>query len=361
MSWGQPENLWEEVRTAGLMPASVAYAAGSYMRTVAYATRLLKRERLPIPVVSVGNLTCGGTGKTPVTIDIANRLAEAGWRPAVLSRGYRRQSKVPYLVLEDDTSAQEAGDEPVLIHQNLPAGTVIVGARRAVTGRLAVELGCNVAVLDDGFQHIQLARNYDVVLVDYNDNPERDSVLPSGRLREPIVALGRATSVVIARAPEGLDAARVADLRSMIRKHNPHADITVCKFRPYADVDLAGARVVAFAGIARPSGFQASVSQLGATLTAFEKFPDHHWYTVKDVHKLANLVRTRRADLIVTTEKDRVKLPREFFAVGVPIVTVRQRTVWLGEPPQAVTELIGQSGQARASNSSRSLVGNASK
>ena len=194
MSWGNPETPQEKFLAKLLLPASAGFGLGLYARMMAYNWKLLKQTKVSVPVISIGNITCGGTGKTPVTIDLTQRLTEMGYKVGVLSRGYKRLSKERILVVSngngDIRSCAESGDEPYLIAQSVPEAVVIVGSKRIDTAPLAVHrYGCDILLLDDGFQHFPLARNSDIVLLDYNDELTKDHLLPAGRLREPLSAL----------------------------------------------------------------------------------------------------------------------------------------------------------------------------
>ncbi|MGH9553974.1 MAG: tetraacyldisaccharide 4'-kinase, partial [Terriglobales bacterium] len=298
------------------------------------------------PVISIGNLTVGGTGKTPVTIDLARRLSEKNLKVAVLSRGYERKSAEPQVVVSDGSrllaTCEDAGDEPFLIARSVPSAVVISGSDRVATGARAVtEFGAQVILLDDGFQHIRLKRSFDIVLIDYNDDLECDALLPAGRLREPLSALGRATSIVITKVPVGCDSDRIMQISSIIRKHNKRADISYCQFKPSCSENLKGERVLALCGIARPEQFLDSINQLGGTVVKSCVYPDHHWYTEQEIETLDSLVRKNKATCVVTTEKDYVRIAKHDH-VPCPIVTVRQEANWLGEIPHCIDYLTGK-------------------
>ena len=339
MSWGSPRNFFEHVVQTTLLPASVAYGVGSYVRTVGYATSALKRRRLPAHVISVGNLTCGGTGKTPVTIDLAKELIRQGYRVAILSRGYKRKSTAPYVVVSDGNnilaSCQESGDEPYLIAKLLKKCVVIVGSDRVKTGQVAIEqFRADILILDDGFQHIRLRRDQDLVLCDYSEDLDEQYLLPAGRLREPVSAIGRATSIAVTKVPVGCDPEAMAKITTLLRRYNQHADISFCQFKAVPSQSIKASRVVAFCGIAKPEPFFNTLSALGATVMKSVSFPDHHWYSEKEVAALEAEVTKHKADFLVTTAKDMVRLDTT-HQIQCPIVTVEQETVWLGEPPQA--------------------------
>lgn len=353
MSWGNPQTSQEKLFYGLLSPLSVGYGVGSYFRLAAYSKGYVKRVRLPIPVVSVGNITCGGTGKTPMAIDVTRRLIAAGYKVGVLSRGYARKSKQKVTVVSDGKGefaiCEEAGDEPLLIALSVPEAVVIVGSSRSETAALAIEkFGVDAIVLDDGFQHIRLERDLDVVLIDYNDDPENDMLLPAGRLREPLSALNRAKVVVITKVPPIPDEERMEKLKAVIRKHAQRAEIAAVRFVPKrlrtnsgaAPLEqLKGQRVVAFCGVARPEGFAATLNQLGCTVVQMKGFSDHHWYNPDELKMLEKLMRNSNASAVVTTEKDMVKIaPHD--RLNQHLVAVEIGVEWLGPLPSHISNMM---------------------
>lgn len=353
MSWGNPQSSQEKILYGLISPLSVGYGIGSYFRLAAYSKGYMKRIKLPIPVVSVGNITCGGTGKTPMAIDITRRLIAAGYKVAVLSRGYARKSKQKVTVVSngkgDFALCEDAGDEPLLIAMSVPEAVVIVGSSRAETAALAIEqYNADVIVLDDGFQHIRLERDLDIVLVDYNDDPENDMLLPAGRLREPLSALNRARVVIITKVPAQPDQERLEKLRATIRKHTDRAEIAEARFVPKglrtnsgaAPLEqLKGQRVVAFCGVARPEGFASTLNQLGCTVVHLKSFSDHHWYTPDELKMLEKLMRESNASAVVTTEKDMVKIaPHD--RLNQHLIAVEIGVEWLGPLPSHISDMM---------------------
>jgi tetraacyldisaccharide 4'-kinase len=279
------------------------------------------RRRLARPVVSVGNLSVGGTGKTPLVAALARWLVAAGQRPAILSRGYARRvtSRDPLVVSDGQrvhADASHAGDEPLMLARLVPGAVVVVSADRHAAGVVAERtLGATVHVLDDGFQHLPLARDLDIV-VTRAGALATDAVLPKGRLREPIAALARAQFLVVvgasdeaaqaeARAygvPVGLGAAR--RLEAPIAVHGPAPDRT----RP----------VVVMAGIGQPAQFVDALAADGWIVADACFYRDHYWYTDDDLAAVAVRVRASRAWGIATTDKDAVRIER----LGPPPVPV---------------------------------------
>jgi tetraacyldisaccharide 4'-kinase len=349
MSWGNPENAAESFLASVLRPASAAYGVGAYARLVGYSSGLLRRHRLDAPVISIGNITCGGTGKTPLTIDLASRLIAAGRKVGILSRGYKRRSQDDVVIVSDGrhtlAPVRDAGDEPYMVARSVKEAAVIVGARRHITGAIATALyDCDALILDDGFQHLQVTRDADLVLIDYNDDPENDALLPAGRLREPLSALSRADHVVITRVPENPDQHRLSKLTAIIARRAPNALQSACRFIPHGlrpidcpevEVEaqaLSGVKVIALAGIARPETFVADLERLGAKVVGTCIFPDHHWYTPQNLKNLRRHLAVSGAELVVTTVKDSVRIDAE-AARCLPLSVLEIKTQWLGPVP----------------------------
>ena len=353
MSWGNPSNTKERALAALLWPAATAYGVGAFSRLLAYNTGLIKQRKLEVPVISVGNITVGGTGKTPITVDLARRLHIAGHKVGILSRGYKRKSQAKRIIVSDGqhllSSSFECGDEPYMMAQSLPKCVVIVGADRSENAMIAInKFGCTALILDDGFQHFKVKRNSDVALIDYNDELENDHLLPAGRLREPLSGLVRADWVVITKVAEQPDPDKLDRLHALIAKNAPHAKVTSCRIKAAAlqaygsDVQmpadaLEGTKVFAFCGLAKPELFFDSLRELGAEVTGTRSFPDHHWFTPREVDELRTAMEETGAEMLVTTEKDAVRLIPELVqnaAVGI----VKQKVEWLGIVPVLETQ-----------------------
>jgi tetraacyldisaccharide 4'-kinase len=294
-----------------LLGALFASAAG--LRRAAYERGILRRARLDGPVVSVGNLGVGGSGKTPVVRRVAETLRDAGAPVAVLSRGYGGRFRGEALVVSDGTSvtstADEAGDEPVMLARALPGVVVAVGPRRDVVGR-AVEarFGRRVHVLDDGFQHLRLARDLDLVCLDVADLDDRP--LPAGRLRESPSALGRASLVLLTRVEAaGEDELRRLEARlgaeRTLRVHRRVAGFRTLDGQPAP----APARAFLLAAIARPERLEHDTAAEGATVVGRAFYRDHHRFTAGELAAAAARAAAAGADAIVTTAKDAVRLP----------------------------------------------------
>jgi tetraacyldisaccharide 4'-kinase len=270
---------------------------------------VLHERRLAWPVVSVGSLSAGGAGKTPVVIALVRLLAEHGWTVDVLSRGYGREGKDVQLVLpQGETAARFFGDEPVLIVQRT-AAPVWVGRDRFAAGEAAEAFHegkvQGVHVLDDGFQHRRLARVFDVVLVTAEDLD--DALLPAGNLREPLGALARADAVVVRE--EEADAVRER-VRPFLRDGTPLWTVRrKLRFPAPLGVFGAGLRPLAFCAIARPEGFVGMLKAAGCGVVDAVVFRDHASYGGREIEQVLRFARELKATGLVTTEKDAVKLP----------------------------------------------------
>ncbi len=297
----------------------IPYRLGMATRNELYARGLLRTARLSCPVISIGNITTGGTGKTPLTIWLARLLKEKGYRPAVLSRGYGGRSKEAVTVVTDGREIladyREAGDEPLLIAQSLQGVPVLTGPRRFVTGTRAIkEFGADVLILDDGFQHRQLYRDLDIVLLDQEKPVGNGQLLPAGPLREPPAVLNRADIFILtggaggAEAPlPGLPALRRGS--PVFHCYRKPVSVRAGKAEPLRPLSfLKGKKVYAFAGIAQPQSFCRTLKQLQASIAGFSAFADHHAFTPQDIEKLQAQARRSQAELLITTEKDAVRL-----------------------------------------------------
>ncbi len=307
-----------------LFVVSLVYRAVVGIRNFLYKCGLLSTQSVTCPVISVGNIMVGGTGKTPTVIMLADMLKGHGWRPAVLSRGYggKRKNKNDAAVVSDGKAffmgPREAGDEPVQIAESLPSVPVIVGADRALAGRLAIEkLGANVLILDDGFQHRQLTRDIDIVLLDEERPFGNGFLLPRGGLREPHRALKRADTVILTTGGSHDGPLGTGFHCSHVFRgcRTPVNLIRGFDNNKYPLADLSGKSVCAFSGIARPEGFQSMLKPLCSDLTSLIPFPDHHIYTVGDIEHIRKKYRDCGAHMLVTTVKDGVKLKEwpDFF------------------------------------------------
>ena len=302
------------------------------IRYFLYRTGVLRRYPLGIQVISIGNVTAGGTGKTPVTEIFARTLASAGRKVAILSRGYRRK-EAPWwrrvftqvveqpLVVSDGKrvllDSATGGDEPYMLASNLPGVAVIVDRNRVKAGRYAVKrLGCDTLILDDGFQYQKLKHSIEVVLVDSTNPFGNGNLLPRGILREPIRNIRRADIIFLTKCRGDVSA-----VREEIRRYNTTAEIVECNHAPKVLKDvwsreefpldwLQGKTLCTLSGIASPKGFENSLRHLGAKVVWCERYADHHRYDSSEVLYALNRTADMGADALVTTEKDAVRFPR---------------------------------------------------
>ncbi len=319
-----------------LSALSLVYGLVVSLRQALYRLRILKTNELPCRVISVGNLTLGGTGKTPMVISISELLLKKQRRPMVVSRGYGRKNASAMLVVSDGHSllvdSRHGGDEPFLIASKLPGVPVVVGPDRYQAARSVLKrFNPDTVVLDDGFQHIQLRRALDVVLVDALDPFGNGKLFPAGILREPLTALKRAHAVVITRADQSEGAGR---LKAIIREKTG-ARLFTSRLAPLDMVEgrtgtvrplssLARARVLALAGIARPASFVSLLKSLGAAVAAECVYPDHYVFEKSDLAEVYKKAADEKVDIIITTEKDAVRL-NNFNADGIWALRVEQR------------------------------------
>jgi tetraacyldisaccharide 4'-kinase len=326
-----------------LYALSLVYRGVVQLRIALYRTGIFNHYALPCPIISIGNITTGGTGKTPMVILVTQILRQHGKRVAILSRGYRRHGfpcTANVLVCDGGASetlaVQLVGDEPLLIarkfHQQsaarLPDVVVIVGKQRYLAGKFAIErFQPDVLLLDDGFQYLQLERTCDLVLIDATSPFGGEYLLPAGFLREPLENLARAHAFMITRSDEVAD---ISPIRQRLHQINPNSPIFtgshICDGLKKAGTDeqlaietLKGQRLLGVSGLANPASFHRLLTQLGLTIAKFLDFPDHHWYTEQDAHTIRRIISEHHIDALMTTEKDETKLSLHSDMLDVPI------------------------------------------
>ena len=316
-----------------LLPLVPLYQFALGLRELRLRSGLEPVRRLRRPVISIGSLSAGGAGKTPLTVALVQALARRGVSVDVLSRGYARRSRIAARV-DPGGAAEDFGDEPLLIAREA-AVPVYVAAQRYEAGLLAeADLTAGVHLLDDGFQHRQLHRDVNILLLDRRDWFD-DRLLPAGNLREPLAAACRATVVAIPADDEA------PELEVALRAWGWHGP--VWRLRRHIEVPPVDAPVTAFCGIARPAQFFESLESGGLQLAARLPFPDHYRYTARDLDRIVSVCRAAGARAIVTTEKDRVRLGAlaASFPEELPLCTARLR-VEIEEEDAAIAFLMSQ-------------------
>ncbi|HEV8199106.1 MAG TPA: tetraacyldisaccharide 4'-kinase [Candidatus Polarisedimenticolia bacterium] len=320
---------------AALALPALLYRGAIRLRNGLYDRGLLPSASLAWPVVSIGNLTVGGTGKTPVTSSLAGALLGRGFAVGIVSRGYGRAGRAPVLVSDGArllAGPEAAGDEPVLLAQAHPRAVVAVAAdRRVAFGLLPERPIPRVVLLDDAFQHRATARDVDLLLVDGEAPFGNGRILPFGPLREPISGMRRADALVVTRG----DGACPPALRAALERHHPNAPIFHARIVPSRLVRpdepslpleaLRGQAVFALSGIARPDRFEADLGRLGARVVGTRRFPDHHRFSAMERRTIERDALASGAAMIVTTEKDLVRLLAAFTAPDAPAVALTGR------------------------------------
>jgi tetraacyldisaccharide 4'-kinase len=313
-----------------LAPFSALFGRAVSLRAGWYASGRLSARALPRPSISVGNLTLGGTGKTPFVEFLARRLRFEGWRPAILSRGYGRRSRGVVVVGAGDgplVSPDEGGDEPVALARATSGVLVVVGERRADAARRAADLGADLFLLDDGYQHLAVQRDVNLLLLDARDPFGGGKLPPAGRLREPVGAVRRADAVIFTRVDRGWP---TLEARATLARLAPGAPVFHARIRPTGLRDEHGAsiepdqlsprRLLAVCGVANPSGFAATLAELSLAPEERLDFRDHQRYGARQVERIRSAADRTGASLLITTEKDAVKLAGK---APLPVVTVR--------------------------------------
>lgn len=316
-------------------PFSPLYSILMTVRQNLYRRGILRVHKLPVPVISVGNLTMGGTGKTPTVAYIATLLKDLGHRPAIVSRGYGGKAGKPINLVSDGNNvlmtAYEAGDEPLMLAEKLPGIPMLTGKIRLHPCRYAIEkLQCDSLILDDGFQHLAIARDINLVLFNATTLAGNSRVFPGGELREPVSALHRSdafllTGVDEANRPRG---ERFADL---LRKRFPDKPVFFSSLAcaplvadpPAPSLTPEPHPLYAFCAIAHPNRFFSTLAAAGVDLAGSSTFPDHHPYRQTDIDELCRSAGKLGAKGLVTTEKDKVKLGS--LQIDLPLYTLKTR------------------------------------
>jgi len=326
--------------------ASICYGGAVRLRASLFDRRIFKSERLPCKVISIGNLTVGGTGKTPMTIYVAELIQRLGYRPAVVSRGYKGRYEKRGGIVSDGRDillkAEDSGDEAFMMARKLKHIPVLVGQNRFRSGMQAINrFKANVVLLDDGLQHLQLKRDIDLILLDGARPLGNSHLFPRGMLRESVHALERASAFIFTRCRDensGMPPCLPAmPRRPLFRSfHVPHvAEIVRANADRSSDPGncspnpdftfLCGRKAVVFSGIAKNDEFFRMLEDLGCCPTRFAGFPDHHWYSSEDVKFLLAEIQKTDAELLITTDKDYARIagkfswPVDLWVIGIKI------------------------------------------
>jgi tetraacyldisaccharide 4'-kinase len=316
---GQKRGFAANLLYAGLWLAQWPYRVGVACKNAAFDFGLREPFEVGVPVISVGNLTTGGTGKTPVVAFLANWFRDAGVKVGLLSRGYKSLDA-------------EANDEKLVLDQLCPGVPHWLNPDRIDSAKRALaEAGCELLILDDAFQHRRLHRDLDIVLIDAMCPWGYGHCLPCGLLREPVSAIERADLVLITRA-ELVSAEDLTAIRTVLVRHDHVGSVVELAFRPTVLInsagatrslsDIAGARAVAFCGLGNPTAFEQTLQRLGINVVGFHAFPDHHHYAAGDWERLTSRPEMCDADLVLTTLKDLVKI-RATELCGRPLWAVQ--------------------------------------
>ncbi|MEW6686901.1 MAG: tetraacyldisaccharide 4'-kinase [Candidatus Edwardsbacteria bacterium] len=307
-----------------LLPFSFLYGAIIIFRNWLYEQNIFKSYSFNIPVISVGNITVGGTGKTPFIAYLARFLRDNAKRVVILSRGYKRREYRSSVVSNRErvlVSCQEAGDEPYLLAENLSGVPVMVGRDRVGLARLVREkFQPEIILLDDGFQYRALKRDLDIVLINVNDPFGNKRLFSSGPLREPLKSLKRAHIFILTHSTSQ---EKIAQLTTELSKYNPEAQVFMAVYQPVklkefvspkeiSFEELKIKRLYAFSSIANPLSFRNTLDSLQANIIGWEIFPDHYWYKIEDLPKIEEKAVNSQAEILLTTEKDKVRLPKEW-------------------------------------------------
>lgn len=348
---------------------SFVYGLGVMVKLGLYKTGILKQHKLGCRVISLGNITVGGTGKTPTAQRLAAIIRDMGYRVVILNRGYRSGWRGQVGLVSDGRkiymSVNEAGDEAYLLAKNLPGVAVVIGKNRTVTGDYAVEnLRAEVIILDDGYQHWQLARDLDIVLIDTINVFGNNFLLPRGTLREPLANLGRANAFLLTKVDQSTDDARDV-IRETLSRYNDKALVVESIHNPRCFIEIEdwykgvrpetisleairGQGVLAFSAIGNPTSFEQTIMDIGAGSVESVRFPDHHDYTMAEMQAVMQKAVDKEVYALVTTEKDAVKIPSEFIHSERPLpVYVLGIEVRFVDGYEELMEMIGKMADRR--------------
>jgi len=344
---------------------SLVYGLGVWIKLGLYKHGILDQHKLACRVISLGNITVGGTGKTPTAQRLAAIIRDLGFRVVILNRGYRAGWRGQVGLVSDGRriymSVNEAGDEAYLLAKNLPGVAVVIGKNRTITGDYAVKnLKAEVIILDDGYQHWQLARDLDIVLIDTLNVFGNNFLLPRGTLREPLAHLDRADAVILTKVDQSTDDVRDV-IRDTLGRYNDKALVVESVHSPRCFIEieewykgvrpetvaldaLKGQRVLAFSAIGNPSSFEQTITDIGVELLDSVRYPDHHDYTMAEMQYIMQKAVDKELCALVTTEKDAVKIPSEFIHSDrpLPVYVLTMEVKFIDGGYQDLMEMIQQ-------------------
>jgi len=313
---------------------SFLYLTGYLIRKSLYSPGLIKPKKLSAKVISVGNITAGGSGKTPFVLYLAKKLQEKGLNFAILTRGYKRLSKNTREIKKNgspDIKWEQVGDEPYLLSNHLPEIPIIVDKDRFHSGKIAQDkYKADYLLLDDGFQHWRLKRDLDIVMIDASTDLEEEKLLPAGRLREPLSSLKRANLFVLTR----VDQSEYKDkMKKLLQRYNPQAPIvesilqtsSIQNWKDKTEIDLSqlqSKKGLAFCGIGNPYSLERTLKSLGLEILNAFFFLDHYIYTRKDLLSLQTEAKKSGAEYLISTEKDSIRLP-DTGELTIPLLVVK--------------------------------------
>ena len=368
-----PARPWYTFILSGFLQGlSYIFGFGAWVNQWLYEAGILPRRKLECCVISIGNITVGGTGKTPTAQRVAMMIKSMGYRVVILNRGYHSHWDKPVGVVSDgDTvymTSYEAGDEAYLMARMTPGVPVVIGRNRDVTGSYAVEkLQAEVVILDDGYQHWQLKRDLDIVLVDTLNLFGNGHLLPMGVLREPLSHLGRASMFLFTKSDQSSRLTRDS-LTETIRRYNTEAPIieSIHHAKEFVEIadwhkgiqqnpipleELKGKKVIVFSAIGNPSSFEQNVSGCGLEIVEAVRYPDHHDYGMLEMQYIGERASELNADAMITTGKDAVKIPTDFiyfnraiplYVMNMEIMVTRNEDIFISKLADTVREVVGQ-------------------
>lgn len=359
---GEKHGLLASVLLVVLRAMSFVYGLGVTIKLGMYRLGILESHKLPCKVISLGNITVGGTGKTPTAQRLAAIIRDMGYRVVILNRGYRADWKGEVGLVSDGRkiymTVNEAGDEAYLLAKSLPGVPVIIGRNRYITGSYAVDkLRAEVIILDDAFQHWQLKRDLDIVLIDALNVFGNNFLLPRGTLREPLNNLNRANAFLLTKVDQATGNARET-IRDTLAKYNNQALVVESTHTPRCFIEIEewykGVRpdtvpldaikdrsVLPFSAIGNPSSFEKTITDLGGKVVEAVRYPDHHDYTMAEMQEIMQKAVDNNVCALITTDKDAVKIPSEFIHSERPLpVYVLSIEVWFHDGYEELMDMI---------------------